>query len=38
MKKIHEMTVQELREELQRTEQYESNRIRNRLWTMEVNA
>lgn len=63
MKKIHEMTVEELRDELQRTEQslqyvfeeaktstdpslsaayYEfqndANRIRNRLWTMEVNA
>ena len=63
MKKIHEMTVEELRDELQRTEQSlqyvfeeakwnpdpavsaayyefqnEANRIRNRLWAMEVNA
>lgn len=61
MKKIHEMTAQELREELQRTEQSleyvfeeakwnpdpslstafyefqnEANRIRNRLYAMEV--
>ena len=63
MKKIHEMTVEELKIELHKTEkclsaifeeaklnadpslstayyefQNESNRIRNRLWTMEVNA
>ena len=63
MKKIHEMTVDELRDELQRTEQClhsvfeeakwnpdpllsaafyefqnEADRIRNRLWAMEVNA
>ena len=61
MKKIHEMTAQELRDELKRTEQClqgvfeeakwnpdpslsdayyefqnEANRIRNRLWEMEV--
>ena len=63
MKKINEMTVEELRDELQRTEQClqsvfeeakrnpdpslsaafyefqnEADRIRNRLWEMEVNA
>ena len=63
MKKTHEMTVEELRDELVRTEQClqyvfeeakwnpdpslstayyefqnESNRIRNRLWEVEVNA
>ena len=63
MKRIHEMTVEELRDELERTEQCleyvfeeaklypdpslsdayyefhnEANLIRNRLWTMEVNA
>ena len=63
MKKIHEMTAEELRDELKRTEQClqyvseeakwnadpslfdaynefqnEANRIRNRLWAMEVNA
>ena len=63
MKKIHEMTVEELRDELVRTEQClqyvfeeakwspdpslsdaynefqnEANRIRNRLWAMEVNV
>ena len=63
MKKIHEMTVEELRDELKRTEQClqsvfeeakwntdpavsaayyefqnEADRIRNRLWAMEVNA
>lgn len=63
MKKIHEMTAQELRDELKRTEQClqsvfeeakwnadpslsaayyefqnEADRIRNRLWEMEVNA
>ena len=63
MKKIHEMSVEELLAELKRTEQSleyvfeeakwnpdpslstayyefqnESNRIRNRLWEMEVNA
>ena len=63
MKKINEMTVEELRDELQRTEQClqsvfeeakwnpdpslsavfyefqnEADRLRNRLWEMEVNA
>ena len=63
MKRIYEMTPEELRDELERTEkclqyvfeeakwnsdsslsdayyefQNEANRIRNRLWAMEVNA